>query len=370
MAQWSGFIGARHHLTAGADWRWVEGDSREDVMDATTGTTVTLRRVSGGRQRSLGVFIQDILTPTDRLVLTLGARVDRWRNDDAHNLETVVASGRPAAGHAPTLPAKQDTVGSPRAALRYHITDRVSAWTGVNWGFRAPTLNELYRQFRVGTVLTLANAALGPERLVGGEAGVSARPAPNMTVRAAWFDNRVKRPISNVTQSVAGAAVTQQRQNLGRTRIRGIQADLEYALPPFWRVSAGYVYNDATVRAFERNPALVGRRLPQVPAHRGSLQIAYSRPRLVNLALGVQFVGRQFDDDENVRTVPGQDAPGLPGYVMTDLTLSRSITGTLDVFVGIQNLFQQEYIVGTLPTTIGAPRLAHGGVRVRLAGRD
>jgi hypothetical protein len=79
---------------------------------------------------------------------------------------------------------------------------------------------------------------------------------------------------------------------------------------------------------------------------------------------------RRLDDDENVRTVPGEDAPGLPGYVTTDVTLSRSITAGLDVFVGIQNLFQQEYMVGTLSTTRGAPRLAHGGVRVRLAGPD
>jgi hypothetical protein len=33
----------------------------------------------------------------------------------------------------------------------------------------------------------------------------------------------------------------------------------------------------------------------------------------------------------------------------------------------VQNLFDEEYIVGTLPTTIGSPRLVHGGVRVRFA---
>src|SRR3954447_16980089 len=38
--------------------------------------------------------------------------------------------------------------------------------------FRAPTLNELYRNFRVGNVLTLANPDLTPEGLVGVEAGI------------------------------------------------------------------------------------------------------------------------------------------------------------------------------------------------------
>jgi outer membrane receptor protein involved in Fe transport len=369
MVQWSRAFGARHYVIGGTDWRWVDGDSNEDAMDAVTGTTVTLRRVSGGTQRSVGAFVQDVFTPVDKLVITLSARADSWRNYDAHNLETTVATGAPAAGNVPNLPDKEDTVGSPRVAALYHITDRVSAWGDISWGFRAPTLNELYRQFRVGTVLTLANETLGPERLKGGEVGIRIEPVDNLTIRSTWFDNRVKDPVSNVTISVVGANVTQQRQNLGRTRIRGIQSDVEYSVATFWRISAGYLYNQAKVTEFERNPVLVGKFLPQVPKHRGSVQLAYSNPRFANIGIGLQFFGRQFDDDQNTRAVPGESEPGLPGYTMADVTVSRTINRNFDVFVGMQNLFDKEYIVSTLPTTIGAPRLVHGGVRVRFAGR-
>ena len=37
--------------------------------------------------------------------------------------------------------------------------------------------------------------------------------------------------------------------------------------------------------------------------------------------------------------------------------------------VGMQNIFDKEYFVGTLPTTVGSPRLVTGGIRVRFAGR-
>src|SRR4029078_9798492 len=37
-------------------------------------------------------------------------------------------------------------------------------------GFRTPTINELFRSFRVGNTLTNANAALKPERSWGPEA--------------------------------------------------------------------------------------------------------------------------------------------------------------------------------------------------------
>jgi outer membrane receptor protein involved in Fe transport len=369
LAEWSRNIGSRQFLTAGFDWRWVDGDSEEDGLDAINGTQVTLERVSGGTQRSLGLFVQDLITPTPRLTLTFAARVDRWRSYNAHNLETNVPSGTPTANNRPTLPDRDDTVASPRAAALYHVSEWLSVWGDLGWGFRAPTLNELYRQFRVGQVLTLANNQLGPERLVGGNLGVRITPARNVSVRTTWYYNRVKDPVSNVTQSVTPATTTQQRQNLGRTRISGLQTDVEYRLGTSYRVSAGYVYGRARVVEFAANPALVGNYLPQVPKNRGAAQFTYLNPRYVTATLGLQIVGRQFDDDLNSRIVPGETKPGLPGYAVVDLSASRAIGRRLEIFAGAQNLFNGEYFVGTLPTTTGTPRLVHGGVHIKLAPR-
>jgi outer membrane receptor protein involved in Fe transport len=241
----------------------------------------------------------------------------------------------------------------------------VSAWGALSWGFRAPTLNELYRQFRVGAILTLANDQLGPERLVGGEAGITFAPTPGLTLRATGYESRAEDPVSNVTIAVN----TQQRQNLGRTRIRGIQTDVEYRLGSSWKLAGGYLFNRARVKAFDANPELVGKFLPQVPEHRGSVQATFAHPRLATVGFELRFVGRQFDDDQNVRSVPGEPEPGLPGYVIADLTGVRSIGRGLQVFLGAQNLFDKGYVVGTNPTTIGSPRLVHAGVRIRFAAR-
>lgn len=369
MAQWSRMFAGKHVVSAGVDWRWVDGDSEEDGLDATTGLQVTLKRVSGGTQRSAGLFIQDLFTPTPKLTLTASARLDRWRNYEAHNLETSFPSGTPTANHNPALPERRDTVGSPRVAALYRVTRRVNVWGDLGWGFRAPTLNELYRQFRVGTVLTLANNQLGPERLVGGEIGVSVAPLSSLTWRATWFDNRIKDPVANVTLSTVGANVTQQRQNVGRTRVAGVQTDVEYRAGAFWRFSGGYLYDRARITESPANPALLDKVLPQVPRHRGSLQIAYVNPRLATVAMELLAIGRQFDDDLNSRAVPGYSAPGLPKYAVLSLTASRAVGRRLEVFFGVQNLLDQQYFVGTLPTTIGSPRLVNGGVRVRLAGK-
>jgi outer membrane receptor protein involved in Fe transport len=384
MVQWSRGFGARNYFTAGTDWRWVDGDSEENAMDAVTGTTVVTRRVSGGIQRSLGFFVQDMFTPVDKLSITLSARVDRWRNYDAHNLETTVATGLPVpvvvlpsgviTGSRPTLPDKEDTVVSPRAAALYRINDRVSAWGSLSAGFRAPTLNELYRQFRVGALLVLANDQLGPERLLGGEAGLNISATDDVTIRTTWYDNRIENPVSNVTIGTN----QQQRRNLGKTRVRGFQSDIEYRLGSSWRFAGGYLFNNAKVTENASNLELVGKFLAQVPKHRGSLQIAFTDPRVASLALGVQVLGRQFDDELNARGVPSEGCapnsqscanPGLPGFTLVDFTAWRGVARNLEVFFGIQNVFDEEYYVQTNPTTVGAPRLVHGGVRVRFAGR-
>lgn len=389
MEQWSKILGPTNVLSAGFDWRWVQGDSHEDSYNAavpqviippvTIAPALALQRVSGGTQQIAGAFVQDVLTPLTPLTVTLSARVDHWRNYDAHNLETAILKGT-AANNLPNLPEGNDTTVSPRAAALYHLSDRVSVWGSWGSGFRAPTLNELYRQFRVGQVLTLANYGLGPERLLGGETGVNVNVARNVTWRTTWFDNRVTNPVANVTLSSTPATITQQRQNLGSTEIWGVQTDLEYRIGHDWRVYGAYVYDHAKVTdGGVANAGLVGKFLPQVPQNRGSVQIAYANPKYVNFAIGIQTLGLQYDDDQNVRTV--QDAalieagysagigPGLPAYALVDVTASRAIGHGFEVFAGVQNLFNQEYFVATQPDTIGTPRLANVGVRVRFSGR-
>jgi outer membrane receptor protein involved in Fe transport len=361
LVEWSRAYAGMHYLTAGGDWRWVDGDSEETVLDSTSGTNPIIERVAGGTQRNLGAFVQDVITPTSDVTLTLSARIDSWRNYDPHNVQTNLFTG---VVTDPELPEGNDTVASPRAGIRYRVNDRVSVWAGIGAGFRAPTLNELYRSFRIGDTTTQANPLLGPERLIGGDIGVSLLAADNLTVRATWFDNRVEDPVSNTT---IGENL-QQRQNLGRTRIWGIQTDAEYRVGRFWRLAGAYLYEEAKVKENASIPALVGNFLAQVPRHRGTAHVSYDNPRLATVTFELQAVGNQFDDDQNARVVPGFDEPGLPRYALASLAVSRALSRNVDAFVAAQNLFDKEYFVGTFPTLVGPPRLVSVGIRVHLQG--
>jgi outer membrane receptor protein involved in Fe transport len=307
---------------------------------------------------------------TSKLQLTGSIRFDSWRNYDAHNLETTIATGAPTANNR-ELADKSDNAFSPRVAALYRATDRVNVWGSVSNGFRAPTLNELYRQFRVGAILTLANEELGPERLTGVEAGVSVAASDRVTVRGTFFNNRVKDPVANVSTNAAGTV--RQRRNLGSTNIGGFQTDVAYRVNGQWGISGAYVYDIAKVHEAPIDPTgfdLTGKYLAEVPKHRASFQVSYTNPSLFNVAIDNQFVGHQFDDDRNeaviLPNVSGKTEIGLPAYSVTNLTVARTINRNLDIFVGVQNLFGTTYYVGTNPTTIGTPRLVNGGVRLKV----
>ena len=68
-------------------------------------------------------------------------------------------------------------------------------------GFRIPTLNELYRPFRVGNNVTEANPDLSPEHLYGVEFGAGGSRGPidwNITS----FFNRLEDAVTNMTIGV------------------------------------------------------------------------------------------------------------------------------------------------------------------------
>jgi iron complex outermembrane receptor protein len=371
MVQWSRAFqlsGHAHVVSAGTDFRHIKGDSDERTYALATGLTPIVHRVAGGTQKLTGVFAQDLIEVAPKLQLTLSARIDSWRNYNASNRETTLATGLPTASDA-TFADKSSNATSPRVAALYRASSRVSVWGSVSKGFRAPTLKELYSQFRV-TVLTLNNPALGPERLTGGEAGISVAASQKVTVRGTWFDNRVKDPVANVTILANG---TRQLKNLGSTNISGFQTDAAYRVNAYWAVSGAYVFDIAKVHTYVpdvQGVDLTGKYLAEVPKHRGSFQISFTHPKYVNVAIETQFVGMQFDDDQNIApilpAVAGRTQVGLPRYSVTDFSLSRTVNRNLDAFFGVQNLFAKIYYVGTNPTTIGTPRLVNGGIRLKV----
>ena len=356
-AQWSKVVGRKQTLVAGFEGREVRGAS--DEIAYVNGRATSLVG-AGGRERTEGVYLEDLVRFGSRFFLNLGGRFDHWRNFAASS------ATRPITAPSPTnvirFPDRTETAFSPHGSIVYRLNDRVSLTGSMSRAFRAPTLNELYRSFRVGNVLTLANENLRAERLTGGEAGLRATSEnQRIAVRGTFFWNDITRPVANVTLITTPALITRRRQNLGRTRSRGIELQFDGTLNRMWNVSASYLFADATVVEFPANTSLQGLRLPQVPRHQFTFQARYVNPSIVTVGLQARASSSQFDDDQNLFR--------LGSYFTLDALVSKRLTHRLEVFAAIENVFNQRYEVGKTPvTTLGPPILVRGGIRVQLGG--
>jgi outer membrane receptor protein involved in Fe transport len=357
-AQWSRAFGASHTLVAGLETREVRGASDELVFTRSRPSSLV---GAGGRERTVGIFIEDIFRITPRLFLTTGARLDRWRELAA--LATTLPLDRIEPSTARAFPDRTETAFSPQLSVLYRPFEKMSLAASLGRAFRQPTLNELYRSFRIGDILTLANENLRAERLTGGEAAASFYLLDGRLItRATAFWTEIARPVANVTLSAAPGLITRQRQNLGRTRSRGLELETEARLGERFVVTGGYLFADATVLRFPANTALEGLDLPQVARHQFTFQVRYDNPSRLSFGVQGRAGGNQFDDDQN--RFP------LGGYFTLDALASRRLGRGLELFAAAENLLNQRYTTGRTPvTTLGPPLLLRLGLRFRLGPR-
>jgi outer membrane receptor protein involved in Fe transport len=348
VGTWSRLFAEKHHLTAGLEAMDVRGHSAE--MNYAASANVD----AGGRQHTFGFFGQDAWLVGRGWMLTFGARVDTWNNNSGYQDRTPFGGGTTATK---TFPGRTETAFSPRVSLLKSFSNGMAVKASVYRGFRAPTLNELYRNFRVGNVLTLANPALTGEYLTGGEAGLSQTLWRNrLTVRGDFFWSDITEPVANVTLTSTPVLITRRKENLGETQARGFELAGEMQVTARIQVSAAYLFVNSTVLHFAANPALIGNYLPQVPQNQFSFQARYVGKKWT-AGLQGRFLGNQFDDDQNL--LPLGRAFSL------DAQVSREIGWHTSIFVAAQNLTNDRFYVSATPVyTVGPPVFVRGGVRV------
>ena len=348
-------------LRLGADWRETEGRTQE--LFQFVAAAPTRARVAGGRTRTIGAFAELGL---ERSAFTLhaGGRLDRWWIADGRVNERALAGGAPLT--AVLFPDRQGWEPSGRAGAGWRLGSGLTLRAAAYRGWRLPTLNELYRPFRIGPDATAANSALAPERLVGAEVGLDWRPRANVRIGATLFANLLEDAISNVTLGqgpglfpgvgfVAGQF--RQRRNVEAVVSRGVELDAGVELGR-WSLAAGYSFADAEVEAKDEAAALDGLRPAQAPRHSASATLAWRPRRGAVASVTARYVGSQYEDDLNRQLIPDAftiDAIGV-------LPLSRS----LSLEARAENLTDARVVAGISGTGIverATPRTLWLGLR-------
>jgi outer membrane receptor protein involved in Fe transport len=332
-AQWFRAIG-RHTWLVGAERKFIRGETRETRL--TQGRLLG-SSADGGTQGVGSVFVQDTFEVNDRVTVVVGAHGDRWHTESRNT-------------------PYDRTLGSfnPRASFAYRLNTTIAVRGSAYGGFRAPTLNELYRGFRAGNTETQPNEALEPERLRGADGGLLITHG-RASARVTAFWNVLDDVISNVTVSRTPTLIVQQRQNADAVRSTGVELEAYLRLPASLSVS----FASAIVNArFSGDTTLRNNRVPQVPKYNVGVSLRYT-PGAWTASSQFRVTGPQFEDDLNVMT--------LRRAVVMDLFGSRTLVRNLDVFVAVENLFDATYDVGRTPIlTVGMPRAARAGFSLAL----
>ncbi len=312
-------VGEHVTLRIGADVRDVSGKTQE--LYTFVAAAPTRRRQAGGSTRTTGVFADGSLIAGD-VTFSLGGRVDWWTIDGGYLLE------RPLGiGPALTNLVYADRDGSEvtgRGGVAWQPVEGVTVRGAAYRGWRLPTLNELYRPFRVGTDATAANALLSPERLDGIEGGVTFTPARTVSIAATYFYNRLKDAIANVTtltppQVLPGVTTYRIRQNLDAVRAHGFEIDASWRPGPVG-VQASWSHSNSRVEGAGVSAALDGLRPAQTPRDQVSGTLDWRRDALA-ASLTLRHVARQFDDDQNSRSL----APATTLDAYAALPISRAV---------------------------------------------
>lgn len=333
---WARPVG-RHSLLAGLEARHVDATLRETrytLAGAPLEPTET-----GGTEASGALFARVGLAPVASVSVDAGVRADFWRT---------TPKDAAAGAHALTAVSPRLSLAwRPRAALATHLAFYQSS--------RTPTLNELYRGFRVGNIVTNANPLLEPERLTGVEGGVLLGSG-TASARVTAFYSRLTDAVTNVTLLTTPALILRQRQNTDTIRATGVEAEVEARLLPTLSVSGLATLTSSRFLRTPAQPDIEGNRVPQVPRFQLGASIIWTEPRVVTAVLNIRAWGAQFEDDQNALV--------LRRYATADLSVSRALMKGVHLFVSVENLFDVEYDVGRTPIrTVGWPRSIRVGAR-------
>ena len=355
-------IGPDHLLRLGVDARYTEGRTNE-LFRYAGGAFTALRR-AGGTTQTTGLFVEDDWT-LGRVILTGGARADRWDIRDGTLVERTLATGTPTQDSA--FPDRGGWRGSTRGGVLWRVTDAVHLRAAGYTGFRLPTLNELYRPFRVGADAVAANAALGLERLAGGEGGIDLRPLPTVRLSLTGFYNELSGAVANVTLGqgpglfpqvgfVARGGRFSQRQNVRAIRVSGLEASADARLGAF-RLDASYALTHARVRADGASAALDGHRPAQTPENQASATLGWTRARFADVSVTARYAGPQNEDDLGERR--------LPETLSADAVVAVPLRGGLRVVGRVENMADARVVSGISGAGVedlGTPRTFWIGV--------
>ncbi|HEX5068951.1 MAG TPA: TonB-dependent receptor [Vicinamibacterales bacterium] len=306
-----------------------------------------------------GLFAETRWDLGARAAVTAGVRVE-YISRDAMEAHPDFFSPRPAFD--------TDVVWStnPKVSALWYLrgdrnSDGTHGWTkirgGAGTGIKPPNVFD---------IAFTDNPSLKPERSRSVDVGLEhAFPGARVLADVTYFANRYDDLIVTVGSSFSGASRFRS-DNIANASARGVEAGLRWESRVGLSVRGAYTFLDTEVLGVDdfpneaAPPYEVGDPLVRRPKHAGSVDIRYTRDRLLVFFI-VNGRGEMTDLEPNfVSSILTN-----PGYAVSSIGGSFKITRSLEAYARVTNLFDRAY-----EDAFGYPaqaRSASVGVRVAIS---
>lgn len=328
-------LGLKHKLVVGVDVDEFENDQLA-LRDRSTDQRINIFNPVYGQypisslslpvqidrvetQESLGFYVQDQISLTDKLDVRIGARFDDYDQELVNRRLQVNDSDR-------TITRSEDQV-SPQLGVVYKVNETVSLYTVYGENFR-PLSGDLdannSESIEAGVKFTLNDGAL--EGVI------------------AVYDVEQSN-ISTVSDSFDPTAI-------GEASSRGVEVDLTGQITDTLSIRLSYAYTDAETENAFNDPNFgtevpAGSDLINIPRNQFSLQ--FKKDTFVS-GKKLSFIGNLIHVDARNGFFSVQDFR-LPAYTTVNIGAIYEVSESLELHAEINNIFEEEYYTNSFSNT-------------------
>lgn len=333
-------FGDEHVVTFGVHQdRFKLNNPRYALTDWINGADGSTQSSSAGRTRTQALWLQEAWAATPQITATIGGRYERWQAYNGVNY-----SASPALNVA--QPAVKNDALSPKFVLAYAPTPDWTVKGSVGLAYRFPTVTELYQAITTGTVLSVPNPNLKPERALSSELSVQ-KTWTGGNIRVSVFDERLHNTLLSQTASLNGSTqLFSYVQNIDRTHATGLElvASQKNVVIPGLDLSGWVTYVTAKIDKDTAFAAAVGKNLPQLPHWRGSMVVSYSPIDDLSMTLAARYSDRAFATIDNSDHYDNT-YQGFGAYLVVDTRIKYQLTPQVAASFGINNINNRAYFL-------------------------
>ena len=305
-----------HHLASmanqiviGVEYRHHHRDM--DVYDAPGNVIGTQYGDREKKEDTYAAYVQDELSITDALTVTVGLRYDNYKQEQIGKISSKATW------------TQSDDAFSPKLGATYAFSNAFNLFAGFNSGFKSPA--------RVPAAASSED--LKPEKIYAYEVGLRGNPAP-------WVDYGIAFFLNDAEDKFVRTGLVSYK-NAGKTRSKGVELSVNTRFSNGIYASISYTWQDSKYVDYQiSGVSYNGNYIPNVPNQMGGIKIGYQNEIWGDFTINPAFTGKKYLNDSNTMK--------WDGYWVLNARYAKKFTAwypNVEFFVSGQNLTGQDEVL-------------------------